>query len=130
MEQEKSKDMKPCAYFVGQEDDSRPWGRWKVLDVMPGIVVKKLVVQPGKRISLQRHKFRSERWVVVEGTATVRLDDKVMRLSPPEGVFLPQGRLHRLGNETNSPVTLIEIQFGNPLSEDDIERITDDFDRA
>lgn len=130
MDMEEVKGMTPCDYYVGQEDKERPWGSWKVLDVMPGIVVKKLVVLPGKRISLQRHKFRSERWVVVEGIATVRADDKLMHLRPSEGVFLPQGSLHRLGNETESPVTLIEIQFGNPLSEDDIERLVDDFDRA
>jgi len=122
-------EMTPCSYEAGQSD-VRPWGSWKVLDVMPGIVVKKLVVEPGKRISLQRHRYRTERWIVVAGVATVRKDDATMHLAPGEGVLLPQGCLHRLGNETDSPAILIELQFGAPLSEDDIERFTDDYGRA
>lgn len=122
-------EMTPSSYTVG-DADVRPWGSWKVLDVMPAIVVKKLIVSPGKRISLQRHRFRSERWIVVDGVATVRKDDRVLHLNPGEGVFLPQGCLHRLGNETDQPVMLIEIQFGSPLSEDDIERFNDDYGRA
>lgn len=120
--------MNPQNYRAGQSD-VRPWGRWLVLDVMPRTVVKKLEVAPGMRISLQRHRHRSERWMVLEGVATVQCDSQVYKIGPGEQVYLPKGCLHRLGNEEHQPVVIIEIQFGDILSEDDIERFNDDYGR-
>lgn len=116
-------------YAIGQKD-SRPWGSWEVLSVMPTSVVKKLMVLPGKRTSLQRHFHRAECWVVVEGVATVSKDGEDFQLEPGNVAFLPENCLHRLENKTQSPVHLIEIQLGDSLREDDIERITDDYGRA
>ncbi len=120
--------MKPNTYQIG-DTDQRPWGTWLVLDIMPTAVVKKLIVAPGKRISLQRHRHRSERWIVVEGVATVQKEDEQFTLHPGQCAFLPQMCKHRLSNETDTPATLIEIQYGQFLSEDDIERFNDDYGR-
>lgn len=121
--------MIPARYNVG-DSDVRPWGRWVVLDVTGHLVVKKLTVDTGKRISLQRHKFRSERWIVMEGVATVQRDAETLVLQPGEGVMIPQNCKHRLANESDEPISILEIQFGEILSEDDIERFDDDFGRT
>lgn len=116
-------------YSVG-ETGERPWGQWQVLDLQSHVVVKKLLVFPGGRISLQRHNHRTERWTVTEGVATVRLDDVVTRLKVGQSIMIPCGSLHRLSNEGEVPVSLIEIQIGDFLSEDDIERFKDDYGRV
>lgn len=95
----------------------------------PQLVVKKLTVNPGRRISLQRHRFRSERWILMEGVATVQRDRETSLLRPGDGVMIPQNCLHRLSNDTDAPITVLEVQFGELLSEDDIERFDDDFGR-
>ena len=115
--------------YTAGEHAERPWGRWIVLDVMPRSVVKKLTIYPGKRISLQRHRFRSELWTVVDGVADVLCGHRNFQPRPGEQVFIPRGSLHRLSNTTDSPVTVIELQFGHILSEEDIERFDDDFGR-
>ena len=112
--------MIPIAYKIG-DTDTRPWGRWVVLDMTPQLVVKKLVVEPGKRISLQRHRYRSERWIVMQGEAVVQRGEEQVRLAPGDGVLIPQNVRHRLTNESDQEVMLLEIQFGELLSEDDIE---------
>ena len=109
--------------------DWRPWGRWVVLDVTPRLVVKKLVVEPGCRISLQKHSFRSERWIVMQGEAHVQLGDEQLTMQMGDGVLIPKNTLHRLSNESDQEVLLLEIQFGDLLSEDDIERLEDDYGR-
>ena len=116
-------------YHVGETGDC-PWGEWQVLDLQSRVVVKKLRVLPGGRISLQRHEHRTERWVITEGEATVRCDDVVTRLKVGQSVIIPQGSLHRLSNEGEVPLCVIEIQIGDFLSEEDIERFSDDYGRA
>lgn len=120
--------MIPATYHIG-DSDSRPWGRWVVLDKAPQLVVKKLTVDAGKRISLQRHRFRSERWIVMEGEAVVQRDEALVVLRAGDGIMIPQNCLHRLTNESSSAITVLEVQFGEILSEDDIERFDDDFGR-
>ena len=112
--------MIPIEYRVG-DSDWRPWGRWVVLDVTP-----RLVVEPGCRISLQKHSFRSERWIVMQGEAHVQLGDEQLTMQMGDGVLIPKNTLHRLSNESDQEVLLLEIQFGDLLSEDDIERLEDD----
>ena len=85
-------------YYVG-EKGTRPWGEWQVLDLQSHVVVKKLLVYPGGRISLQRHQHRTERWIVTEGVAKVRCDNNVMHLSVGESIVIPSGSLHRLSNQ-------------------------------
>lgn len=111
------------------DKDSRPWGCWEVLVVSPRLVVKKMTVNAGERLSLQRHHFRSERWIMLEGKALVQRENEQMMLCPGDGVMIPCLSSHRLSNESDKPVTVLEIQFGDLLSEDDIERFEDDYGR-
>jgi mannose-6-phosphate isomerase-like protein (cupin superfamily) len=100
------------------------------LDEKPGFKVKRIVVKEGGRLSLQSHKHRKEHWTVVEGTATVTVDDKVMAMTREQAVDIPLGAKHRLENLHKGEVTIIEVQFGDYLGEDDIIRYDDIYARA
>lgn len=115
-------------YEVGEQGE-RPWGEWQVLDKQSHVVVKKILVYPGCRLSLQRHQHRTERWIVTEGVATAYCDGKVTQLRVGESIWVPRQSMHRLSNEGEGPLALIEIQLGDFLSEDDIERFDDDYGR-
>lgn len=107
----------------------RPWGTYTILEENHKYKIKRIVVKPGKRLSLQKHFHRSEHWIVVEGTALVSLGDKKILLRPNESTYIPMGELHRLENPGKVDVVLIEAQVGEYLGEDDILRIEDDFQR-
>jgi len=107
----------------------RPWGTYTVLEDTHGYKIKKIVVKPGKRLSLQKHFHRSEHWIVVSGTATVTIGDKVKLVCPNESTYIKIGEVHRLENQGKIDVILIEAQVGEYTGEDDIERIEDDFKR-
>ena len=107
----------------------RPWGWYEQLSKGDRFQVKALMVNPGAQLSLQSHYHRAEHWVVVSGTAEVRVGDKVSLLSENESTYIPVGTLHRLGNPGKLPAMLIEVQSGSYLGEDDIERYEDDFGR-
>jgi mannose-1-phosphate guanylyltransferase/mannose-6-phosphate isomerase len=109
--------------------DYRPWGWFETLVNMPGYQVKRLHVYPGSALSLQSHQHRSEHWVVVTGNATVVRDDKVLKLETNESVYIHVGQKHRLANESDGPLTVIEVQTGNYLGEDDIVRYEDVYNR-
>ena len=96
----------------------------------PGYKVKRLVVMPGHRISLQRHRFRAEQWVVVAGTPRVLIGSRKRRVELRETVLVPRGAWHRLENPGRRPVVIIEVQHGPYLGEDDIIRRDDDYGRA
>jgi mannose-1-phosphate guanylyltransferase/mannose-6-phosphate isomerase len=108
----------------------RPWGRYTVMDSGPGYQVKQVVVDPGKRLSLQFHQHRAEHWVVVQGTARVTIGQETRLVAANESVFVPLKSPHRLENPGSEPVRLIEIQTGSYLGEDDIVRLADDFWRV
>jgi mannose-1-phosphate guanylyltransferase/mannose-6-phosphate isomerase len=108
----------------------RPWGYFESIDAGPGYQVKRLVVKPGEALSLQRHRRRAEHWVVVSGTARVTCDDKVLDLGANQSTFIPLGAKHRLENPGEAPLQLIEVQSGDYLGEDDIERFEDRYQRA
>ncbi len=108
----------------------RPWGSYETLEMGIGFQVKRIVVNPGKRLSLQLHHKRSEHWVVVDGIGTVTLDDKEFELGANESTYIPVESKHRLENKTSKPLTIIEVQVGSYLGEDDIVRFDDDFGRA
>jgi mannose-6-phosphate isomerase-like protein (cupin superfamily) len=116
-------------YDVGA-NDTRPWGTWRVVWVGEGFVVKEIVVNVGAKLSLQRHTHRSEHWTVVSGVATVTLDGKVAEVKRGEHVYLPVGSWHRAENMGDVPIVLIEIQTGDILDEDDIERREDIYGRV
>ncbi|WP_457598367.1 mannose-1-phosphate guanylyltransferase/mannose-6-phosphate isomerase, partial [Hydrogenimonas sp.] len=107
----------------------RPWGTYTVLEDTPGYKIKRIVVKPGKRLSLQKHFHRSEHWIVVSGTATVTVGDETKLIRPNESTYIRMGEVHRLANEGKIPVVLIEAQVGEYTGEDDIVRLDDDFRR-
>lgn len=108
----------------------RPWGSYDSLAVGPRFQVKRIVVKPGAALSLQRHQRRAEHWIVVSGTAEVTCEDKVFDLGANQSTYIPLGSTHRLRNTTDAPVELIEVQSGDYLGEDDIERLDDVYGRA
>ena len=108
----------------------RPWGFYESLIQGDRFQVKRIVVHPGRQLSLQSHYHRAEHWVVVNGTARVTRDKEVMILRENESVYLPLGCVHRLENPGKIPLTLIEVQSGAYLGEDDIVRLEDTYGRA
>ncbi|MEM9435661.1 MAG: mannose-1-phosphate guanylyltransferase/mannose-6-phosphate isomerase [Pseudomonadota bacterium] len=108
----------------------RPWGHYETIALGDRFQVKRIMVKPGGRLSLQSHLHRSEHWVVVAGTATVTVDDRVELLSENQSVYIPLGAVHRLENTGKVPLTLIEVQSGPYLGEDDIIRYEDIYARA
>lgn len=108
----------------------RPWGCYESLSVGTGFQVKRIVVNPGQKLSLQSHKFRAEHWVVVGGTAIVTRDHDILTLGANEYVFLPLGCKHRLENPGTDLMTLIEVQVGSYTGEDDIVRYEDIYHRT
>ena len=109
---------------------TRPWGYYQSIDRGEGYQVKRIVVGPGQRLSLQKHARRAEHWTVVSGTAEVTVDDDVRTLSANQSIFIPLGAVHRLANPGSVPVTVIEVQCGDYLGEDDIVRLEDDYRRS
>ncbi len=108
----------------------RPWGHYRNIDSGAGFQVKRIVVNPGGRLSLQRHTRRAEHWVVVAGTAEVTVGTETRRLGPTESVVVPAGAAHRLANPGKEDLHLIEVQSGSYVGEDDIERLDDAYGRA
>ena len=111
------------------EEDHRPWGFYQVLSDEPDHKVKRIVVYPGKRLSLQRHQRRSEHWYILFGRALVTRDEDQLDLKAGEAVDIPKGVLHRIQNPGSKDLAFIEIQTGDYFGEDDIERLADDFGR-
>ena len=107
----------------------RPWGSYETLDIGKNYQVKRLIVNPGKKLSLQLHNRRAEHWVVVKGTATVTCGEKIYDLQVNESTYIPLGEKHRLENKYDTPLEVIEVQSGDYLGEDDIVRFEDDFGR-
>ena len=95
----------------------------------PGHKVKRIGVKPGQRISLQRHRHRAEHWVVALGEAVVTVGEVVQTMGVGGHVDIPLAAVHRLANESGGPVEIVEVQFGDYLGEDDIERLQDDYGR-
>ena len=108
----------------------RPWGSYELLVSGDGFQVKRIVVKPGERLSLQMHQHRAEHWVVVRGTAEVVNGDETMILTEDQSTYIPIGAKHRLSNPTQDPLELIEVQSGNYLGEDDIVRFEDIYGRS
>lgn len=108
----------------------RPWGTLETLCRGDRFQVKKIMVEPGGMLSLQKHHHRSEHWVVVRGAAEVTLGDRTFTLHENESAYIPMGSTHRLGNPGKIPLELIEVQTGSYLGEDDITRFDDIYQRT
>jgi mannose-1-phosphate guanylyltransferase/mannose-6-phosphate isomerase len=107
----------------------RPWGYYESVNRGGRHQVKRICVNPGARLSLQKHHHRSEHWVVVAGTAQVTCGDAVKLVYENESLYIPSGTVHRLANPGKIPLEVIEVQTGSYLGEDDIVRFEDDYDR-
>ena len=107
----------------------RPWGTYETMDVGERFQVKRLTVKAGASLSLQKHQQRAEHWVVVKGRAKVTRGDDVIILNENESTYIAIGQMHRLENETDQPLEVVEVQSGSYLGEDDIERFDDVYDR-
>lgn len=108
----------------------RPWGYYEVLSDAPDHKVKRIVVHPGRRFSLQRHGKRDEHWCVVKGDAVVTVGERSMVLNAGDSIDIPRCMVHRLQNDGTEDVVFIEVQRGEYFGEDDIERIEDDYGRT
>jgi mannose-1-phosphate guanylyltransferase/mannose-6-phosphate isomerase len=115
---------------VAHNRSYRPWGYYECLIQGDRFQVKRIVVTPGRRLSLQSHFHRAEHWVVVNGTAKVTRDAETLIVRENESVYLPLGCVHRLENPGKIPLTLIEVQSGAYLGEDDIVRLEDTYGRV
>jgi len=116
--------------MTGTYKEERPWGSFEILYEEEQLKVKRIIVKPGMRLSLQSHKNRSENWVILRGNALVTLDEEDIPLAANQFVFIPAGAKHRIANQGHDNVVFVEIQTGNYLGEDDIIRYEDDFHRA
>ncbi len=107
----------------------RPWGSFNVLEEDSRYKIKKIVVQPGQRLSLQLHYHRSEHWIVVKGTAKITVGSKETLIHENESIYIPKSECHRMENPGKVPLEIIEVQVGEYVGEDDIVRFQDDYSR-
>jgi mannose-6-phosphate isomerase len=112
-----------------RETDERPWGRYVVLEEAPDHKVKQILVRPGKRLSLQMHRFRSEHWFVVRGRGEVTVGERTVAVAAGDAVDVPVGVAHRIANSGEGDLVFIEVQHGESFAEDDIVRLEDDYGR-
>lgn len=107
----------------------RPWGTYQTVYEESQFLLKKITVNPGQQLSLQLHHHRAEHWTIVKGIATVTVDDKTMDLQRDQSVYIPLKAQHRISNNTQEILEIVEVQIGDHLSEDDIVRLQDDYGR-
>lgn len=121
----------PMAGFneTGPVSVKKPWGGFDSLGRGQSYQVKRLEVAPGQVLSLQTHRYRSEHWIIVEGSAEITLEENVFTYGKDEHIHIPVGAVHRIANNRPVPLVLIEIQIGDYLGEDDIIRLDDIYDR-
>ena len=122
--------MNTAVQYAPGDSDERPWGRWEVLAVGDGHVVKRITVKPGEILSLQLHNHRSEHWIIVKGEAEVTVGDAVVRKRVDETAFIPVKTAHRIANPGSEMLEFIEVQTGEVLDETDIVRLEDRYGRA
>jgi mannose-6-phosphate isomerase len=112
------------------ESETRPWGEYEVLADEPTHKVKRITVEPGQRLSYQRHAQRAEHWFVVSGAGVVTLDGEDHPVAPGVAIDVPVGTAHRVASTGSVPLVFIEVQRGSYFGEDDIERLDDDYGRV
>ena len=121
--------MAEVTYRKG-DSDTRPWGRWEVIDIGDGFAVKRITVNPGAVLSLQLHHHRAEHWVIARGLARVTRGEAMLELGAGEHVHIPVETAHRIENAGSEPMEFIEVQYGDRLDESDIVRLEDRYGRA
>jgi mannose-6-phosphate isomerase len=109
--------------------DTRPWGRFTILEEQATYKVKRIEVLPGKRLSYQRHEKRAEHWMIVNGEAVITLEGQDIPLNKGQAIDIPREAAHRIFNPGKELLVFIEIQTGEYFGEDDITRLEDDFGR-
>ena len=110
--------------------DYRPWGQYKIIEEEKGrFKIKKIIVMPGKKLSLQVHRHRSEHWIVASGTAKATIDGNEQTLKTGQSIYVSAGQKHRLENNEKERLEIIEVQMGDYLEEDDIVRFDDEYGR-
>jgi mannose-1-phosphate guanylyltransferase len=107
----------------------RPWGYYDSIDSGKDFQVKRILVNPNSKISLQMHQFRSEHWIIISGSAIITCGKEVFKLNKNQSTYIPKGQTHRLENPNDFSLELIEVQTGSYLGEDDIIRFEDDYQR-
>ena len=112
------------------DSDTRPWGKWEVLESSANYCVKKITVIPKGILSLQLHHYRQEHWIIVEGEALITLGEEMLVKKADESVYIPSEVKHRIQNNTDKDVVFIEVQTGENLDENDIVRLEDKYGRA
>lgn len=125
---EKVKKIKPALTEIHQTV-YRPWGSYTILEERENFKIKRIVVNPGAKLSMQMHKHRAEHWVVVSGIATISNNEIEYTLQENQSTYIPQTHKHRLANNTNLPLSIIEVQCGEYVGEDDIVRFDDHYGR-
>tara|TARA_B100000427_G_C15503566_1_gene592974 strand:- start:308 stop:667 length:360 start_codon:yes stop_codon:yes gene_type:complete len=118
--------MKTFKYIERQE---RPWGVFFTIHDQNNYKIKRLEIYPGKRLSYQYHKKRSESWIIIEGSPIITIDDSVKRFNEGETLVIKNEVKHRIENSGNKKVIIIEVQTGTYFGEDDIIRLEDDYNR-
>ncbi len=109
---------------------NKPWGSYKTFEKDKDYLVKIITVNPGEKLSLQSHQHRSEQWLIISGIATVECDGTISYLNRNESIYIPQCSKHRLSNENKEVLKVFEAQYGDKLSESDIIRYQDEYDRV
>ena len=108
----------------------KPWGSFEILKTGKNFLLKKILVKPGGILSLQSHDHRSEHWIVAQGEAEVTIANKIVNLKENENIFIPKGSIHRLANNNNDNLIVIEMWYGEKLNENDIKRYEDIYNRV
>jgi len=116
--------------MISIESEERPWGRFFVIHDEPQYKVKRIEVEPGRRLSYQYHHKRSEAWTIVDGIGTITLNGVVKEYSKGQTITIPKGVKHRIENKGMEKIVFIEVQTGTYFGEDDIVRIEDDYNRV
>ncbi len=124
-----SESQNAVRYAIGDQDD-RPWGSWRVVDVGARFTTKRIEVKPSHRLSLQTHQHRSEHWVIVAGTGEATIGDDQIGVEPGHYLYIPSDTKHRIHNTGETPLVFVEVQLGDLLDENDITRLEDDYSRT
>ena len=111
--------------------ETRPWGSFETLEQRPGSLFKRIIVRPGKRLSLQYHQYRAEYWVVMQGRGMAQIGEEQCAMQPGTSFYVPLGAVHRIENtHASDALEILEVQLGAALSEEDIVRLDDDYGRV